>query len=218
MPGRLLTGLLLLLTIGCTRQSLRFPIERTESRRARGEYLVKSAADCFGCHSEIVKEGEGSGLPIPGREGVGAVIQDETIHLSLTIPNITPDRETGAGAWTDEDLMRAITQGIGHDGRTLIPMMPYQWFRELGDEDLASIIVYIRSIPAVRNTLPKTELPNFLRGKFKPLPGRPPIPRPDLSTPQKRGEYLTHAGRCAECHTPFDMGALAYRNELEFGG
>ena len=62
-------------------------------------------------------------------------------------PNITPDKETGAGNWTDDQLARAIREGIGYDGRALFPFMPYENFRYLSDEDLASVIVYLRSIP-----------------------------------------------------------------------
>jgi len=72
--------------------------------------------------------------------------------------NITSDPETGAGTWTDDQLARAIREGIGHDGRALFPMMPYQSLRHMSDEDLASLVVYIRSLPPVRNLLPKTEI------------------------------------------------------------
>ena len=74
----------------------------------------------------------------------------------LTAPNLTPDPETGIGTWTDDMLARAIREGISHDGRTLFPIMPYQKFRHLSDEDLASIVVYLRSLPPIRNPLPPT--------------------------------------------------------------
>ena len=54
-------------------------------------------------------------------------------------PNITPDKDTGAGNWTDDQLARAIREGIGSDGRALFPFMPYENFRSLSDEDLASV-------------------------------------------------------------------------------
>ena len=65
----------------------------------------------------------------------------------IVAPNISLDAETGAGNWTDDMLARAIREGIGHDGRALFPLMPYQDFASLSDEDLASIIVYLRSLP-----------------------------------------------------------------------
>ncbi len=72
--------------------------------------------------------------------------------------NLTPDPETGAGSWTDDQLARAIREGVGHDGRALFPIMPYQRYRNMSDEDLASVVVYLRSLPAVHNRLPATEI------------------------------------------------------------
>jgi hypothetical protein len=68
----------------------------------------------------------------------------------IVAPNITPDRETGAGNWTDDMLARAIREGIGHDDRALFPGMWYESFAMLSYEDLAAVIVYLRSIPAAR--------------------------------------------------------------------
>ena len=75
-------------------------------------------------------------------------------------PNITPDRTTGIGNWTDDMLARAIREGVGHDGHLLDPqVMPYEFYRSMSDEDLASIIVYLRSIPPVRNALTHSRPP-----------------------------------------------------------
>ena len=121
-------------------------------------------------------------------------------------PNITPDPETGAGSWSDDQLARAIREGVGHDGRALFPFMPYQDFRALSDEDLASIIVYMRSLPPVRKQRPPTraDLPGEI---FDPqraaTPGRAGA-GPDLSTPEKRGKYLVTIAGCTDCHTPQD--------------
>jgi hypothetical protein len=77
--------------------------------------------------------------PRPGKKGTGAIFVEEGFQW-LVAPNITPDMETGAGTWTDEQFARAIREGIGHDGRRLFPMMPYVNFRNMSDEELASII------------------------------------------------------------------------------
>jgi hypothetical protein len=72
--------------------------------------------------------------------------------------NLTPDRATGIGNRTDDMLARAIREGVGHDGHLLDPtIMPYEFYHSMSDEDLASIIVYLRSIPAIRNYLPPNE-------------------------------------------------------------
>jgi mono/diheme cytochrome c family protein len=126
----------------------------------------------------------------------------------VTAPNITPDKETGAGKWTDQQFARAIREGVGHDERRLFPIMPYMNFREMSDEDLASVITYIRSIRAVRNELVKTQLPEPIKQTLPPAYKVRSVPQPDLSDPVKRGQYLVTIGNCAECHTPFDEKQL----------
>src|SRR5690349_4732260 len=103
-----------------------------QRRLARGKYLVQGPAHCFGCHSEA-DVAHGTDQPVPGREGAGNVVDAELGKVvgipapyRLVCPNITPDKETGAGTWTDETFVRALRQGIGHDGRTLFPLMPYR--------------------------------------------------------------------------------------------
>jgi mono/diheme cytochrome c family protein len=133
-------------------------------------------------------------------------------------PNLTPDPETGTGNWSDDALARAIREGIGHDGRTLFPMMPYEHFRHLPDEDLASIVVYLRSLPAVRNSLPATEIifpVNYLI-RSVPEPILAPVAPPDLSDPTKRGAYLVEIAGCSDCHTPQDRGQPIAG--MQFGG
>jgi mono/diheme cytochrome c family protein len=123
-------------------------------------------------------------------------------------PNITPDKETGAGNWTDDQLARAIREGIGYDGRALFPFMPYENFRHLSDEDLASVIVYLRSLAPVRRAVPGTELifPVKYLIRSAPHPLEAPVPEPDTSTPVKRGDYLVTIGGCRDCHTPQHNG------------
>jgi Cytochrome C oxidase, cbb3-type, subunit III len=169
--------------------------ERTPTRVERGRYLVE-AARCFTCHSETDSQTD---LPLPGTMGAGTVRQ---LLTPTTYPNITPDWETGAGSWTDDMLARAIREGVGHDGRALIPIMPYANFRYISDDDLESIVVYLRSIPPVHHALPKMKLPILLKltAAGFPQPLRSPVPQPNASDPAKLGEYLTHIGMCANCH------------------
>jgi mono/diheme cytochrome c family protein len=86
--------------------------------------------------------------------------------------------------------------------------MPYAHFRALPDEDVASIVVYLRSLPPVRNALPPTELAfpvkYLIRAAPQPLDG--PVAEPDMSTPVKRGAFLVNVAACADCHTPQDRG------------
>lgn len=180
--------------------------ESTPARLARGKYLVDAVAGCLGCHSPADFKSPGA-PPIEGKLGAGTVWADKQLPW-LVAPNISPDKETGAGNWSDDILARAIREGIGHDGRALFPVMPYTSFRYMSDEDLASIIVYIRSIPAVRNELPKTKIPfplNFLV-KSTPEPLSDAVPPPNQATPVARGAYLVRMAGCADCHTPQDQG------------
>lgn len=179
--------------------------EVTSARLERGRYLVDSVNGCFGCHTDQDWSKPGA-PPLAGREGSGHIWADQDLPW-LVAPNITPDKETGVGNWSDDALARAIREGIGHDGRTLFPVMPYPHYREMSDEDLASIIVYLRSAPAVRNQLPTTRIPlplNYLLNNV-PQPVTTPVAA-DLSTPEKRGSYLVSMAACADCHTPQQKG------------
>jgi hypothetical protein len=179
--------------------------ERTPARLERGKYLVTSAqAPCMLCHSPM----DTSGGDFKVKEGMvmaGRNWEPDGVPF-VTAPNLTPDPETGAGTWTDDQFARAIREGIGHDGRTLFPIMPYQRFRNMTDEDLASIVVYLRSLPPVRNPLPKSSVPFPVKYLINNAPE--PLDAPvtaDLSTPEKRGRYKVEVlAVCADCHTPMD--------------
>jgi mono/diheme cytochrome c family protein len=177
--------------------------ERNPVRLERGEYLVNSVLVCFRCHSD--RDWNLLGAPaLAGKSGAGhEYLNDGTNSPGVVAPNITPDSETGAGQWTDDMLARAIREGIGHDGRALFPAMLYASFRSLSDEDLASVIVYLRSLPAVHNPLPKTHLSlvNRMAAAYSPEPLTSPVPSPDFQSPVKRGEYLARIADCVGCHT-----------------
>ena len=178
-------------------------IERTPERLARGKYLVQGVNGCFDCHSQLPEQKPGPGVaPVFEKPGSGRIVINEP-GLVIAAPNLTPDMETGSGTWTDDQFARAIREGIGHDGRTLFPMMPYQDFRHLSDEDLASIIVYIRSLDPVRHELPKPRIPFPLSRLILSAPQ--PVMTPVMHTSSDRiahGRYLTTIAGCANCHTP----------------
>jgi mono/diheme cytochrome c family protein len=182
--------------------------ERTPARLARGRYLVNNLAHCFDCHSQTDCL-HNNCQPVQGKEGSGHQFEPWDSGFPppyrLVAPNLTPDPKTGAGTWTDAQFVRALREGIGHDGRALFPMMPYGNFRGLSDEDLASIIVYIRSIPAVYHSLPKTNIPKTIPVSASPglEATLPPIP-PNASSEVRRGAYLVRIGNCSACHTPLD--------------
>ena len=132
--------------------------ERTAQRLKQGEYLANSILMCFTCHSPRNWEAPGS-PPFDDKKGSGGTIVYQDSTNRMIAPNITPDMETGAGSWTDDMFARAIREGVGHDGRALSGAMPYFFFKNLSDEDLASVIVYLRSLPPVHNPVPPTVIP-----------------------------------------------------------
>jgi mono/diheme cytochrome c family protein len=193
--------------------------ERTPERWARGKYLVENEAACADCHSPHDWTKHDSPIPA-GMEGAG---EDFSIMKDLpgrvVASNLTPDAETGIGTWSDDALARAIREGIGHDGRTLFPMMPYENYWHLPDEDLASIIVFLRSLPPVRNPLPNTEIifPVKYLIRSVPEPLIDPVAAPDLSDPVKHGAFLVTIAGCRDCHTPMYHGDPIPGTEMSGG-
>ncbi len=182
-------------------------IPRTPERLERGKYLVEGLLQCWACHSEV----DFSKRPIepfPGKKFGGTVFSNDEAGVSaanrIVIPNISPDPDYGAGKWSDTAFVRALRQGIGHDGRTLFPLMPYSFFRSLSDEDLASVIVYVRSQEPVHIQRPKIQLTEELKKSFQPLPPLPHVAEPDRSDKVAYGKYLVTVGHCTACHATYD--------------
>jgi mono/diheme cytochrome c family protein len=172
----------------------------------RGRYLVEARHGCVFCHSERDWKAPGA-PPRRGRLGAGVVWSVEGMPW-LTAPNITPDPETGIGKWSDDAVARAIREGIGLDGRALFSLMPYEEYRRIPDEDLAAIVVYIRSLAPVKTAAEEhaaVPLPLIMR------PEPPRRCRPDLD-PEKRGEYVLRTAACHHCHTPMKDGSSTWRS------
>lgn len=191
---------------------------RTPERLARGRYLVQSVDACLVCHSPHDWTQHDAPI-VAGYDGAG---QDLASWVDLpgrmSAPNLTPDIETGAGSWSDDALARAIREGVGHDGRALFPLMPFDQFRHMSDEDLASVIVFLRSLSPVRNPMPPSRIQFPLKYLIRALPQpiRVTVPSPDRSSAIGRGAYLAKLGACEHCHTPRDRGDP--RPDLSFGG
>jgi len=188
-----------------------------------GEYLAYHVAACMHCHStrDITKY---SGPIKPGTEGGGG---EEFSHAILAdIPgvlygkNITPDKETGIGTWTDEELLRAITQGISKNGDTLFPIMPYANFNRMAKHDLLSIIAYIRTLKPINNKVPARELMIPIAMAYPAKYLQPSLDGnviPPTTDKVKYGEYLATVADCATCHTVFKQGELDFSKLLAGG-
>lgn len=180
-----------------------FTARLTPARLARGRYLVQTVAGCFDCHSEH-EYVHGQWLVKPGMEGAGRIYPSGYLplppHSEVVAPNITPDRETGIGSWTDAQIDDAVQQGVAKGGRPLFDLMPYWQFAVLSNEDIKSIIVYLRTVPPVHHVLPTTRLPFPVH-----VVKQPPVVEPlakDASPEVRRGWYLTRIAGCSDCHTP----------------
>jgi mono/diheme cytochrome c family protein len=181
--------------------------EATPQRLERGRYIFNSLAGCVDCHSEHDPNGPDH-LVLATMQGSGEVMPFTDLPGLVVAPNLTSDAQTGAATWSDDQLARAIREGIGHDGRALFPMMPYEHYRKMSDEDLASVVVYIRSLPPIHHELPKTEIvfPVKYLIRSAPQPVTVPVSAPDHSNQSQWGGYLVNMAGCYDCHTPMDHG------------
>jgi mono/diheme cytochrome c family protein len=115
-----------------------------------GEYLVNALASCGHCHTPLKR-----GRPDASRTMAGGTEFKGNWGVSYAA-NLTPDRETGLGEWTDQQIIRAIRNGIDDNGEKLTPPMPYANYHRITDRDIRDIVAYLRSLKAVRNQVPET--------------------------------------------------------------
>jgi mono/diheme cytochrome c family protein len=179
---------------------------------ARGEYLV-NAADCAACHTAP------GGKPFAG--GLAFALPFGTLYS----PNITPDKDTGIGGWTDAEFVRALHQGVGRNGEDLYPAFPYPSFALLSTDDALAMRAFLQTLPPSRATPPGNtirfpfnlrfvmrawKLLYLPRGRFEANPSRDRV--------WNRGAYLAEAlAHCGECHTPRNL-MFATKSDAKFAG
>jgi len=184
----------------------------------RGRYLVTTIMACGNCHTPK----DADGRPIPGKELAGGGVSFDIPPFVGTAPNITPDRETGIGTWSDDEIKRAITQGArpNHGPLAVKPLgdpMAANFFKALTPSDLDAVVVYLRSVPAVRNATPPPTYRLPIRRDAFPEAERGFTER-DLADKVRRGGYLATIAHCMECHTPMQQGTFQYETALGAGG
>jgi mono/diheme cytochrome c family protein len=182
-----------------------------ETPMERGEYLVEGIANCGNCHAPQEPSGAVPLTPLSGGPAITSPV------FTVAPPNITPDRVTGIGGWTEDDVVTALREGRTPSGQMLRPPMPVPFYRSMSDSDAHAIAAYILSRPAVSHQVPVPE--------YKiPAPVRygPPVehvmapPRDDLVA---YGGYLGSMGHCMLCHTPMGAnGQRDYEHRLGAGG
>jgi mono/diheme cytochrome c family protein len=178
----------------------------------RGEYLAK-AADCMVCHTTA------GGKEYAG--GLGFKLPFGTLYST----NITPDKETGIGNYSDQDFLNAVHRGTRRDGARLYPAMPYTSYTYISDADALAIKAYLFSLPPVRATPPANTLAFPFNQRWGMLfwsalfnPDTRFTPDTSKSPEWNRGAYLAEAlAHCGECHTPRNL-AFALNNRQKFAG
>lgn len=199
-----LAGMLAVVTAGPAASQAPGSIER-------GRYLMQTVVACGNCHAARGPKGE-----ILADKGLsGGMVFDEQ-PFKAHAPNITPDNDTGIGKWTDAQLARAIREGIRPDGSVIGPPMPIEFYRHIADDDLKAIVAYLRSQPAVKNAVPRSEY----RVPLPPNYGPPvaSVTAPPKANKVKYGEYLANIGHCMECHTPRSGKGELVKAEWGAGG
>lgn len=174
----------------------------------RGRYLVASA-DCISCHSTK------DGASYAGGRAI------ETPFGIVYSRNLTPDRETGLGSWSDADFYRTLHEGLSKDGSHLYPAFPYTYFTRIEREDALAMKAFLDTLKPVRNVIPPNRLMWPLNQRwlmalwnslfFSPGPAEQPVP--------ERGAYLVDAlGHCGACHTPKNLLGADRSDAVLHGG
>ncbi|MGA8398400.1 MAG: c-type cytochrome, partial [Stellaceae bacterium] len=122
----------------------------------RGKYIA-TIGGCLDCHTPGYFLGKPDMTRYLGGSDVGFKVGDLGIFVG---PNLTPDKETGLGSWTDAQIAAALTTGVRPDGRILAPIMPWRALAHLSKPDLAALVAYLRSLPPVSHKVPGPFGPN----------------------------------------------------------
>lgn len=184
-----------------------------QSAVERGGYLMNTIMTCANCHSP-----KGPPAATAGKDYSGGLRFNEP-PFDVTAPNITPDKETGIGNWTDDQIKTLLLTGKHPNGHQVAEIMPTAFYPILTTGDLDAIVAYLRSLPTVKNKVPdpnyKIALPHHV------FPGaEKAYTQADLNDKLKRGFYLATIGHCMECHTPLAAGGgpQDFKGSLGKGG
>jgi len=178
------------------------PVAREQSLVERGAYIAK-AAGCAVCHTAIGPTGPAldkvfaGGLEMPDKAG------------TWRTPNITPDKSSGIGSWTDDQIAAAIRDGVRPDGTGLYAIMPFMNYQRMTDTDVKALVAFLRTVKPVQNVV----LPNKgLKMMTGPAPASDDVKAAragDAEDPAKRGAYLASIMLCSHCHFTPDPATFA---------
>jgi len=165
----------------------------------RGDYLVNGILTCGNCHSPKGPQGD-----IPGKEFSGGLAWDEP-PFKVTAPNITQDKETGIGKWSDADIKKLLRTGMKPNGAHVAMIMPTGFYHIMTERDLDSIVAYLRTLKPIKNKVPD---PIYKMPQVEHVfpGGEKPFTEADMKDKVKKGFYLVTIAHCMECHTPMVRG------------
>jgi len=177
----------------------------------RGDYLVNGILTCGNCHTP-----KGPPAAIAGKDFSGGLSWDEP-PFKVTAPNITPDKETGIGNYTDAQLKTVLRKGIKANGVPIAMVMPSGFYEIMTDRDLDAVIAYLRTLKPVSN---KVADPVYKMPQGHPIPpaGDKKFTDADMSDKVHKGFYLATIAHCMECHTPMGPRGREFATKLGAGG
>ena len=177
----------------------------------RGDYLVNGLLTCGNCHSPKGPTGD-----IPGKLFSGGLSWDEP-PFKVTAPNITQDKETGIGNYTDAQLKTLLRKGIKANGIPVAMIMPSGFYEIMTERDLNAVVAYLRTLKPIAN---KVTDPIYKMAQGHPIPpgGEKPYTEAMFSDKVKHGFYLATIAHCMECHTPMGPRWREFASKLGTGG
>ncbi len=178
----------------------------------RGAYLVSTIMACDGCHTPRDK----SGLLMDKHFSGGSQLWNTPAYV-VKGSNITSDRETGIGGWSDAEIKRVLTEGTHRSGKPISPQMPFPFYKILTPRDLDAVVAYLRSVAPVANAVQAPVYKAEMRVDL--VPGAmQPYSEEDMRDPVKRGFYLATIGHCMLCHSRRPDGVQDYQDSWGKGG
>ncbi|MDP2411945.1 MAG: c-type cytochrome [Pseudolabrys sp.] len=177
----------------------------------RGDYLVNTILACGNCHSP-----KGPPAAIAGKEFSGGLEFDEP-PFKVTASNITMDKDTGLGGWTDAQIKTLMRTGVRPNGVRIAGIMPTAFYGILTERDMDAVVAYLRTLKPVRNQVPDPVYKIALPHESFPG-GEKPYTEAMLADKVKKGFYLATIGHCMECHTPMGPRGRDFVGTLGAGG
>ena len=185
---------------------------RAQAPVERGKYLVNTILTCQNCHTP---KGE-RGAPVYERDLSSGLSWDEP-PFKVTASNVTQDKETGIGNWSNADIEKALRKGERPNGVRLAAIMPSDFYEIMTPSDMSAVIAYLKTVKPVKQTFPdpvyRIALPRHI-----PQGAEKPFSDADMADKVKKGFYLVTIGHCMECHTPLGPKGREFETSYGKGG